>query len=247
LQKLNSRSGISSQRNASSNGTAAPGYQPESRSKPFKQRWIAAICPLVVAGVKSLSFQPQRWHSGCNPAFMRKGPQRNSRTFQRRSQAQGLLCGFMVAFATLPGCGGGGASSGPLPPPPPTIAVIVTPSSGNVLLGKTLQLTAAVRGPPARQWNWSVNGAVAGNITSGTISPGGLYTAPLTCPFLPMCGLSPPAPRILQATPVLNSSSPATSSWEFHPPRQAWSLEANKVLPRPSPAPVSPTPPFDGS
>src|ERR1700758_5121935 len=71
----------------------------------------------------------------------------SNRDALRRAQPKGLLVALLLAaFATFPGCGGGGASSGILPPPPATITVVATPPSANVLLGKTLQLTATVSG-----------------------------------------------------------------------------------------------------
>ena len=154
-------------------------------------------------GVESQCFQSQRWHSGCNPAVMRKQVQRNSGPFQRRSQAKGLLFGLTIAFATFPGCGGGGASSGTLPPPPPTISVVVTPPSANMLLGKTLQLTATVSGSRDNSVNWSVNGIAGGNAASGTISPSGLYTAPADLPA--------PANVQITATSAADSASNASS------------------------------------
>ena len=113
---------------------------------------------------------------------MRKLPQRNSRSHQKRSQARGWLSGLLLAFAIFPGCGGGGTSSGPPPPPPPTITVTVTPTTGSVLLGKTLQLTAKVSGTSNVTVTWSVNGTSGGDSVTGTISPEGIYTAPADLP-----------------------------------------------------------------
>ena len=86
MQKLNSRLGISSQRNARFNCAPALGFRPESLAKSFKQRWIAPICTRVVASFESRSFQPQRWHSGCNPAFMRL--RRSHRRHSQRAVAK---------------------------------------------------------------------------------------------------------------------------------------------------------------
>ena len=134
---------------------------------------------------------------------MRKRSLQDSRSFQQRSQAKGWLFGLWIAFALFPGCGGGGTSSGPPPPPPPTITVTVTPTSGNVLLGKTLQLTSKVTGTSNIAVTWSVNNVVGGNITTGTISAGGLYTAPADLPSPVSVGIT--------ATSVADSTISATA------------------------------------
>jgi uncharacterized protein (DUF1800 family) len=64
----------------------------------------------------------------------------------------------------------------------PSSAVVVTPATGNVRAGDTLQFTAKVSGIMDQTVVWSVNGVVGGNTTSGKISTTGLYTAP---PVLP--------------------------------------------------------------
>jgi len=108
--------------------------------------WDTSKLSILIVGSPALAL-------GLQFSIYAEAAQRNSR-FQRRSQARGLLFGLMAAFAIFPGCGGGGASSGSSPPPPPAVTVSVTPPSGNVLLGKTLQLTAAVTGTePERKWH----------------------------------------------------------------------------------------------
>jgi len=57
------------------------------------------------------------------------------------------------------------------------VTVSVTPPSGNVLLGKTLQLTAAVTGTSNTSVNRGENGIARGNAASGTISAVGTYIA----------------------------------------------------------------------
>ena len=73
----------------------------------------------------------------------------------------------------VPSCGGGGA-----PPPPPSISVTVSPSSASVQTGATLQFAATVTNSTNSSVNWEVNGKVGGDISSGTISATGFYTAP---------------------------------------------------------------------
>ncbi len=80
-------------------------------------------------------------------------------------------------------CGGGGGGGNPTPTPPtptPTPAVLtVTPASATVQLSAFQVFTATGTGVPV---NWSVNGVPGGNATVGTITTGGLYTAPTTFP-----------------------------------------------------------------
>lgn len=83
----------------------------------------------------------------------------------------------------MPGCGGGGASTGgPPPPPPPSIAVTVSPTSGSVVLGNQMTLTATVTNTTDTSVNWLVNGVAGGNAAVGTITAGGVYTAPADLP-----------------------------------------------------------------
>ena len=99
------------------------------------------------------------------------------------------------------GCGGGGASFAlPPPPPPPSIVVTVTPKSGSVILGNTTPFSAQVTNTADTTVSWSVNGAPGGSATVGTITTGGLYTAPADLP----------SPAIVQVTAT--SHADATKS-----------------------------------
>lgn len=81
------------------------------------------------------------------------------------------------------GCGGGGAGSvAPPPPPPPSITINVTPTTGTVLLGETLQFAATVSNSTDTSVTWSVNGVAGGSAQAGTISADGVYTAPFDLP-----------------------------------------------------------------
>jgi hypothetical protein len=78
----------------------------------------------------------------------------------------------------LTGCGGG--NSGSQPSGPSITSVSVSPSSANVLVGATQQFSVSVNGTGSfsSQVTWSVNHVTGGNSTSGTITSGGLHTAP---------------------------------------------------------------------
>jgi uncharacterized protein YjdB len=64
------------------------------------------------------------------------------------------------------------------PPPPPPVSVTISPTSTSVRVGRTRQFTATVTNTPNTAVTWKVNGIAGGNSTVGTISTGGLYTAP---------------------------------------------------------------------
>jgi hypothetical protein len=88
-------------------------------------------------------------------------------------------CLLLALGAWTLGCGGGGAGSvAPPPPPPPSINVSVTPTSGSVLLGNTLNFAATVSNTANTAVTWSVNGIAGGSAQTGTISTNGVYTAP---------------------------------------------------------------------
>lgn len=78
------------------------------------------------------------------------------------------------------GCGGGHSSSSS--GTPAGIAVTVSPSATSVVLGQTVPFDATVTGTTNTAVNWEVAGVTGGNATVGTITAGGLYTAPSAVP-----------------------------------------------------------------
>jgi hypothetical protein len=89
------------------------------------------------------------------------------------------VAALLATGVWTPGCGGGGASSAVLPPPPPpSIEVSVIPASGSVLLGNQATFSATVTNTTNTSVSWSVNSVAGGNAAVGSISPGGIYTAP---------------------------------------------------------------------
>jgi hypothetical protein len=101
--------------------------------------------------------------------------------------AQRLTLYSLLAGAAI--CGGGCANVASIPSPPAgspgpqTISVTVTPSSGLVMLGNQLLFTAAVKNSSDSAVSWSVNGVAGGAAQTGTITTGGLYTAPGDLPI----------------------------------------------------------------
>jgi hypothetical protein len=60
------------------------------------------------------------------------------------------------------------------------VAVTISPTSANISTSSTKQFTATVTGTTNTGVQWSVDAVIGGNSTVGTISTGGLYTAPAT-------------------------------------------------------------------
>jgi uncharacterized protein (DUF1800 family) len=96
-----------------------------------------------------------------------------------RSTRIGTTLVLSLGLALLSGCAamGGGSSNGQ-----PSSGVAVTPATGNVRAGDTLQFRAKVSGTMDQLVVWSVNGAVGGNATDGKITTSGVYTAPAALP-----------------------------------------------------------------
>jgi uncharacterized repeat protein (TIGR03803 family) len=97
-----------------------------------------------------------------------------------------FILAALVGCDVLVGCGGGGGNSGGgNPPPPPTVtSVNISCPSGVVQTGQTNQCAATVAGTGSynSSVSWSVSGTTDGSSTVGTVSTGGLYTAPSSVP-----------------------------------------------------------------
>jgi hypothetical protein len=65
---------------------------------------------------------------------------------------------------------------------PEKVQISISPTSGSVQLGSTLQFTAAVTGTVNTAVSWSVNNFVGGQPSIGLISQNGIYTAPANLP-----------------------------------------------------------------
>jgi len=64
----------------------------------------------------------------------------------------------------------------------PSSTMTVTPATGSVRAGDTLQFSAKISGTMSQTVVWSVNGIAGGSASSGTISSSGMYTAPAALP-----------------------------------------------------------------
>lgn len=85
---------------------------------------------------------------------------------------------------TISGCGGGsssgGGSNGSGGSGTPTVSITISPTTATVSSGGTQQFQATVTGSSNTSVQWKVNNVVGGSAQNGTISSGGLYTAPTT-------------------------------------------------------------------
>ena len=95
------------------------------------------------------------------------------------------LCLALALAGLLVACGGSSSSS----PPPPVITVTVSPQTVNTLYPSLAgapvqqqQFAAAVSNTSSQTVTWAAGGVTGGNATFGTITTGGLYTAPATLP-----------------------------------------------------------------
>ena len=86
----------------------------------------------------------------------------------------------------------------------PAVAVTVSPASASVAAGTTRNFTATVVGANEAGVNWSVNGMAGGNATVGTITNGGIFTAP-------SAPLPAPAMVTIQAMSVASPSAVGTA------------------------------------
>ena len=90
-----------------------------------------------------------------------------------------LLIALSVAVLQL-NCGG--TTSGGGGTNPPAVTVTISPASANVRAGASQQFTQTVSGSSNQAVTWEVNGTAGGSAATGTISVGGLYSAPDNLP-----------------------------------------------------------------
>ncbi|MEQ1898823.1 MAG: DUF1800 family protein [Vicinamibacterales bacterium] len=105
----------------------------------------------------------------------------------------------------------------------PPVSVTVAPGAATVAVQGTQAFTATVTGSANTAVTWAVNGVVGGSSAGGTISPAGVYTAPVAVPA--------PSTVTVKATSV---ASPASVSQVIvtvtAPPPPAASLTAARFL-----------------
>lgn len=83
---------------------------------------------------------------------------------------------LIVAVLALTSCKGGSGGGNDVAPPPP-VSVTISPTTGSLEVGDSLQFTSEVN-RDSYIVTWYVNDVQGGNMTVGTITGAGLYTAP---------------------------------------------------------------------
>ncbi len=104
-----------------------------------------------------------------------------SRSNRKRFRTLTIVFFAILESAWTWGCGAGSATP-PSPPPPPSIVVSVRPATGTVVLGNQVTFAATVTNTTDATVSWSVSGVAGGNAALGTITTGGVYTAPMDLP-----------------------------------------------------------------
>jgi ribosomal protein L6P/L9E len=116
-------------------------------------------------------------------------------------------------------------------PAPTPVSASISPSSASVQVGRSQQFTATVTGTTNTAVNWLVGGIAGGNSSVGTISTGGLYTAPSSVPTNPVTVTAQSAYAstssanatvtvLPAATPVSVSISPSSASVQVNQSQQ---------------------------
>lgn len=94
-----------------------------------------------------------------------------------------LLLLLIVSAMVFVSCGGGGGGiSGSPDQPPAPVSVSIVEASATLEAGDTFQFHASVNNATNTTMTWTVNDAIGGNATVGTMSVDGLYTAPASVP-----------------------------------------------------------------
>src|SRR5713226_7706172 len=107
---------------------------------------------------------------------MRSLSRSNGKRFRTRTIA---VITLLAEGAWTLGCAPGTVSS---PPPPLLIGVTMMPASASVVLGNQATFTATVTNTTDTSVSWSVNSIPGGNVSLGTITFAGVYTAPADLP-----------------------------------------------------------------
>jgi len=92
-----------------------------------------------------------------------------------RSYGRGLSVVLLIFTLFLAGCTNDHHA-------PAAVTVSVAPAAVSVQIGVTQQFTATVSNTTNTAVDWKVNGVAGGDSTNGTITTGGLYTAPASVP-----------------------------------------------------------------
>jgi hypothetical protein len=109
----------------------------------------------------------------------------------------------------------------PTPPSGGGPVTLTLTGAASVTLGSSSQYSATVSGSANTAVKWSVNGVAGGNATDGSISAGGLYTAPSTAPQ--------PSTVTIAATSVANPTVAKSLVTTLVPPTGTSRIPSNAI------------------
>ena len=90
--------------------------------------------------------------------------------------------GSYSVIVTNPTPGGGSSNTASFVVTAPVVTVTISPPTAQVIVKGLQQFTATVTNASNTAVTWSVNGVTGGTLVAGTITSGGLYSAPLNVP-----------------------------------------------------------------
>src|SRR5947209_6923842 len=99
--------------------------------------------------------------------------------------------------------------------------VTVSPNPASVEVFQTQQFTASINGQPSSAVTWQVNGVTGGNTTTGTISSGGLYSAPHSISNTIVPANNAPVTVQIKAISTANTSNTGTATVTLTVPNQS--------------------------
>ncbi|MEI9929899.1 MAG: hypothetical protein WDM89_04875 [Rhizomicrobium sp.] len=86
------------------------------------------------------------------------------------------------------------------------VSVTISPGYNQVVTGQTLQFSATVSGTENQNVTWQVNNANGGSTSFGTVSTGGLFTAPSAMPTPAIATIT----AVSQADPSVSATATVT-------------------------------------
>ncbi|MCU1284125.1 MAG: hypothetical protein JWO13_475 [Acidobacteriales bacterium] len=103
---------------------------------------------------------------------------RTRTSLQKRNWKPISLASIVVCFLIVcTGCGGSSASSSTDP-----VTIVISPTTVTLPVSTSQQFSVSIGNSTNTNVTWQVNGTTGGSATFGTISTGGLYTAPSSVP-----------------------------------------------------------------
>ena len=110
--------------------------------------------------------------------------------------------------------GASAGSSGSASVPLTVFSFVISPNSASLSPGGTQQYTATIQGLTNTSVTWSVDGIAGGNSSVGTVSTGGLYTAPkaIGAHTITVASVAYPSDVVNSSATVINAAPSAVLS-----------------------------------